>query len=245
MAATIPGDLAWEITSEWALYWRIGNGNRRLILVYRGTQRDSCQEGEWRLVLARPVEPQELVQPQGMFLGVRIWSNWLMRCRMRDPLPTRYVTTNRPHHAIHTRRAVYRDHAKTKEAIHGANCATTGYWCHSRSRRRRHSSDQEERQAPPARCLHPDQHLRPLAIHPQVRLCLAGHTIAPSTKHALTPHRTYTSIVNSTTKRNYRPDLRQDAVARASAIRKSQRAVKADKPTKTRGAKAQAATASA
>jgi large subunit ribosomal protein L28e len=65
------------------------------------------------------------------------------------------------------------------------------------------------------------------------------------TKHALTQHRTFASIVNSTTKRNYRPDLRQDAVARASAIRKSQRPVKADKPTKTRGAKAQAATASA
>ncbi|KAF1915554.1 ribosomal L28e/Mak16, partial [Ampelomyces quisqualis] len=50
--------------------------------------------------------------------------------------------------------------------------------------------------------------------------------------------KTFASIVNSTTKRNYRPDLRKDAVARASAIRKSQRAVKADKPTKTRGAKA-------
>ncbi|KAH7386861.1 ribosomal L28e protein family-domain-containing protein [Phaeosphaeria sp. MPI-PUGE-AT-0046c] len=56
--------------------------------------------------------------------------------------------------------------------------------------------------------------------------------------------KTFTGIVNSTTKRNYRPDLRKDAVARASAIRKSQRAVKADKPTKTRGAKAQAAASS-
>ena len=62
--------------------------------------------------------------------------------------------------------------------------------------------------------------------------------------HALTPSRTFAGIVNSTTKRNYRPDLRQDAVARASAIRKSQRAVKADKPTKTRGAKAKAAASS-
>jgi hypothetical protein len=73
----------------------------------------------------------------------------------------------------------------------------------------------------------------------------ASNQHAPSSKHALTMHRTYTAIVNSTTKRNYRPDLRQDAVARASAIRKSQRAVKADKPTKTRGAKAKAAAASA
>jgi large subunit ribosomal protein L28e len=67
----------------------------------------------------------------------------------------------------------------------------------------------------------------------------------PCHEHPLTPHRTFTAIVNSTTKRNYRPDLRQDAVARASAIRKSQRAVKADKPTKLRGAKAEKAAASA
>jgi large subunit ribosomal protein L28e len=48
----------------------------------------------------------------------------------------------------------------------------------------------------------------------------------------------YSAIVNSTTKRNYRPDLRQDAVARASAIRKAGRPVKADRPAKLRGAKA-------
>lgn len=60
-----------------------------------------------------------------------------------------------------------------------------------------------------------------------------------STKNtALTPHRTYSAIVNSTVKRNYRADLRQDAVARASAIRKSQKPVKADKPSKLRGVKA-------
>jgi len=57
----------------------------------------------------------------------------------------------------------------------------------------------------------------------------------------LIAHRTFASIVNSTTKRNYRPDLRKDAVARASAVRKSQRPVKADRPTKTRGSKAKAA----
>ncbi|OCK89648.1 ribosomal protein L28e [Cenococcum geophilum 1.58] len=50
--------------------------------------------------------------------------------------------------------------------------------------------------------------------------------------------KTYRSIVNSTTKRNYRPDLRADAVARASAIRKSQKPVKADRVSKPRGAKA-------
>jgi large subunit ribosomal protein L28e len=68
------------------------------------------------------------------------------------------------------------------------------------------------------------------------------YTIIPGP--ALIASRTFTGIVNSTTKRNYRPDLRKDAVARASAIRKSQRAVKADKPTKTRGAKARAAASS-
>ncbi|KAH7087578.1 ribosomal L28e protein family-domain-containing protein [Paraphoma chrysanthemicola] len=57
--------------------------------------------------------------------------------------------------------------------------------------------------------------------------------------------KTFAGIVNSTTKRNYRPDLRKDAVARASAIRKSQRPVKADKPTKARGVKAKKADESA
>jgi len=56
--------------------------------------------------------------------------------------------------------------------------------------------------------------------------------------------KTYAAIVNSTTKRNYRADLRKDAVARASAIRKSQKPVKADsKPAKLRGAKAAKAAA--
>ncbi|KAJ4309657.1 hypothetical protein N0V94_008829 [Neodidymelliopsis sp. IMI 364377] len=51
----------------------------------------------------------------------------------------------------------------------------------------------------------------------------------------------YSAIVNSTTKRNYRPDLRQDAVARASAIRKAGKPVKASPAQKLRGAKAQKA----
>jgi len=55
--------------------------------------------------------------------------------------------------------------------------------------------------------------------------------------------KTYTGIVNSTTKVGYRPDLRAEAVSRASAIRKSQKPVKADRPTKLRGAKAKAAAA--
>ncbi|KZM19380.1 uncharacterized protein EKO05_0002898 [Ascochyta rabiei] len=52
----------------------------------------------------------------------------------------------------------------------------------------------------------------------------------------------YSAIVNSTTKRGYRPDLRKDAVARASAIRKAGKPVKASPAAKLRGAKAQKAT---
>lgn len=47
--------------------------------------------------------------------------------------------------------------------------------------------------------------------------------------------------MNSTTKKGYRSDLRGEAVSRASAIKKSQRPVKADKPTKLRGVKARKA----
>ncbi|KAF9733643.1 hypothetical protein PMIN06_007856 [Paraphaeosphaeria minitans] len=57
--------------------------------------------------------------------------------------------------------------------------------------------------------------------------------------------KTYSTIVKSTANRNYRTDLRKDAVARASAIRKSQKPAKESKPAKVRGAKARAATASA
>ncbi|KAF2205155.1 ribosomal protein L28e [Delitschia confertaspora ATCC 74209] len=58
---------------------------------------------------------------------------------------------------------------------------------------------------------------------------------------AKSTRKTYSAIVNSTTKRSYRPDLRASAVARASAIRKSQKPVKEEKPAKLRGAKARAA----
>jgi hypothetical protein len=54
-------------------------------------------------------------------------------------------------------------------------------------------------------------------------------------------YRIYSAIVNSTAKRNYRPDLRKDAVARASAIRKAGKPVKASPAQKLRGAKAQKA----
>ncbi|KAL8359833.1 hypothetical protein RB601_007594 [Gaeumannomyces tritici] len=46
---------------------------------------------------------------------------------------------------------------------------------------------------------------------------------------------TYKAVANRTAKSGYRPDLRQAAVARASAIRKSQRTPKAEPEKKLRG----------
>ncbi|KAL9014812.1 MAG: hypothetical protein Q9173_000545 [Seirophora scorigena] len=54
------------------------------------------------------------------------------------------------------------------------------------------------------------------------------------------PRRIYKGIVDFTVKQNYRADLRQEAVARASAIRQSNRAKKGTPEKKVRGAKAKA-----
>ena len=51
----------------------------------------------------------------------------------------------------------------------------------------------------------------------------------------------YKSVASSTAKEGYRADLRQEAVARASAIRKSQQPKKETPEKKLRGAKAKAA----
>lgn len=53
--------------------------------------------------------------------------------------------------------------------------------------------------------------------------------------------RVYKGIVNYTAKQGYRPDLRAEAVARASAIRQSQQAKKDVPEKKPRGAKARKA----
>jgi len=53
--------------------------------------------------------------------------------------------------------------------------------------------------------------------------------------------RTFKSIVDATAKKDYRPDLRAEAVSRASAIKRSQRPVRAEAPVKLRGAKAKKA----
>ncbi|KAH8600785.1 ribosomal L28e protein family-domain-containing protein [Bisporella sp. PMI_857] len=58
-----------------------------------------------------------------------------------------------------------------------------------------------------------------------------------------TTRKTYKSIASTVAKGGYRGDLRADAVARASAIRKSQRPVKESPEVKLRGAKARKAEA--
>ncbi|KAF2418918.1 ribosomal protein L28e [Tothia fuscella] len=69
----------------------------------------------------------------------------------------------------------------------------------------------------------------------------AGELQTASFGKGTTPRKTYRNIVNATTKRGYRPDLRHEAVARASAIRKSERAPKDTPARKARGVKAKKA----
>ena len=54
-------------------------------------------------------------------------------------------------------------------------------------------------------------------------------------------HRIYKGVVNYTAKQGYRADLRQEAVARASAIKQSQQPKKEAFEKKPRGAKARKA----
>lgn len=55
--------------------------------------------------------------------------------------------------------------------------------------------------------------------------------------------RTYKAVANQVAKNSYRPDLRPAAVARASAIRRSQRPVKPEPEKKLRGNAAKKAAA--
>lgn len=61
----------------------------------------------------------------------------------------------------------------------------------------------------------------------------------------VTRYRAYKAIAAQAAKRNYRLDLLDAAVQRASAIRRSQRPVKADPEKKLRGAQARKAAESA
>ncbi|KAK3944305.1 putative ribosomal protein l28e protein [Diplogelasinospora grovesii] len=58
-----------------------------------------------------------------------------------------------------------------------------------------------------------------------------------------TTRKTYKNIASQTAKTGYRPDLRQAAIARASAIRRSQRPVKPEPERKLRGTAAKKAAA--
>lgn len=57
-------------------------------------------------------------------------------------------------------------------------------------------------------------------------------------------YRTYKNVANHVAKGGYRPDLRQAAISRASAVRKSQRPVKPEGEKKLRGNAAKRAAAS-
>ncbi|KXT09017.1 hypothetical protein AC579_10190 [Pseudocercospora musae] len=59
-----------------------------------------------------------------------------------------------------------------------------------------------------------------------------------SFKSSTPSRKLYKSIVNTTAKRGYRPDLRAEAVQRASAIKQSQRENKKERKSKARGKKA-------
>lgn len=61
------------------------------------------------------------------------------------------------------------------------------------------------------------------------------------TTDARRPNRQFRSIVTSTAKSGYRADLRADAVARASALRQTQKAKKEAPAQKLRGSKAKKA----
>jgi len=76
--------------------------------------------------------------------------------------------------------------------------------------------------------------------HTQKPLASAHKTTFGGNKPA---RKTYRAVANSTAKSGYRSDLRETAVARASAIRKSQKPVKESPEVKLRGAKAKKAAA--
>jgi large subunit ribosomal protein L28e len=100
------------------------------------------------------------------------------------------------------------------------------------------------------RSIHPTHHLSLLLtcfkISMTTKLSNRQNKPAKSTQQssfsASTPSRKlYRSVVGSTAKKGYRPDLRQDAVARASAVKLSQREKKETPAPKLRGAKARKA----
>lgn len=73
-----------------------------------------------------------------------------------------------------------------------------------------------------------------------------GKSLSTTSFSASTPNRkVYRSVVNSTARRGYRPDLRAEAVARASAVKRSQADKKDTPAAKLRGGRARKAKAAA
>ncbi|KAI1333763.1 60S ribosomal protein L28 [Xylariaceae sp. FL0016] len=66
-------------------------------------------------------------------------------------------------------------------------------------------------------------------------------SVATSFHGGKSSRKTYKAVANQTAKNSYRPDLREAAVARVSAIRKSQKPVKPEPEQKLRGNKAKKA----
>ena len=113
----------------------------------------------------------------------------------------------------------------------------TGRW-HTFRRERSHSLNHQEDQAPqPSRCQHEHCDLRRKQLWTKVSLWFS-HGLDNVDHGTL---RVYKNIVNSTAKQGYRPDLRQEAVARASAVRRASRPAKDTPEKKARGAKARKA----
>lgn len=93
--------------------------------------------------------------------------------------------------------------------------------------------------------IHPDSNTVALTTKLSSRSNKPAKATQSSSFNASTPSRKlYKSVVSSTAKKGYRPDLRAAAVSRASAIRQSQRENKKDRESKPRGAKARKAEAS-
>ncbi|OJD11592.1 hypothetical protein AJ78_07663 [Emergomyces pasteurianus Ep9510] len=69
----------------------------------------------------------------------------------------------------------------------------------------------------------------------------ASSTVTNTYSSTATSRKIYKGVANTTAKSGYRPDLRAEAVSRASAIRKSQRPKKEAPVKKPRGAKARKA----
>lgn len=133
--------------------------------------------------------------------------------------------------------------AQNRQSLHGQRLMMVyvllGCWC-QRWRERSGYHDHEEDEAPEPTCIQQERsHVEGRQIRSKVshRMEMQRNSWARLT----TDCRIYKGIVNYTAKQGYRADLRQEAVARASAVRQSRRPKKETPEKKLRGAKARAA----